>query len=352
MNAAWDLTKKVLHRQGWKQNTVFSPYGVQQGLDILKTNTTDAAMIQDLSPYSISVQEQLQNTRSGALSLLLSKKPMSGNWNDAGVQCFTDPQEATICKNDFQQRILDEVLDAKELTHKDDDGLNLFIGTKFEAKWLQPFDKDNTCDQDFYLSPQEKIHVETMSDTFSAIPMVQTDAYEGAALPGEKGATVYFIKPKQQNYDDVLKHLPNIIEAMKPGQVEFYMPKLRTDTKTDLLDMLKEFRSLNIPWKENYRAQRIPFLIPQDGLFFLDRLRVLPFSLGKAYQIAMLDINEERAVAKALTRFCILPAMLGCALAPVPIIRMDSPYFVVIKDQTADHQERIVFTAWIADPRA
>lgn len=352
MNAAWNLTKKVLHRQGWKQNTVFSPYGVQQGLDILKKNTTDAAMIQDLSPYSVSVQEQLQNTRSGALSLLLSKKPMPGNWNDAGVQCFTNPQEATICKNDFQQRILDEILDAKELSHTDDDGLNLFIGTKFEAKWLKPFDKGNTRKQPFYLTPQTEITVETMSDTFDAIPMVQTDAYEGVALPGEKGATVYFIKPKRQDCDDVLNRLPNIMEAMKPGQVKFYMPKLRTNTKTDLLDLLKGFHSLNLPWEENHRAQARG-MQPCDGIFFLDRLSAqIPFILRKAYQIATLDVNEERAVAKALTRIYLTAGSVVCAIVPPAVIRMDSPYFVVIKDLTADHQERIVFTAWIADPRA
>ena len=75
----------------------------------------------------------------------------------------------------------------------------------------------------------------------------------------------------------------------------------------------------------------------------------MPYVLAEASQTATLDINEDYADGKAVTEIG-FRAMSAPIRIPLTEIKMDSPYFIVIKDKTAAGISRVVFTAWIANP--
>ena len=99
-----------------------------------------------------------------------------------------------------------------------------------------------------------------------------------------------------------------------------------------------------------YRRQQIVASF-FSGVTFDKVTGKVPYVLATASQTATLDINEDYAEGKAITE---IGFRVTAALEPPVVheIKMDNPYFIVIKDLADSGLRRTVFTAFVADPAA
>jgi serine protease inhibitor len=76
----------------------------------------------------------------------------------------------------------------------------------------------------------------------------------------------------------------------------------------------------------------------------------MTYEVASASQTATLDVNEDYAEGKALTEIG-FRLTSACMPEMVHYLKMDQPYFIIIKDRTKDGVSRVVFTSWVANPK-
>jgi serine protease inhibitor len=118
------------------------------------------------------------------------------------------------------------------------------------------------------------------------------------------------------------------------SNIDLEVPKISIKNKLDLKDLLKN------------EMQISSFF---TGLTFDKLTGKVPYVLATASQTATLDLNEDYAEGKAITE---IGFRATAAMIPEEVhnIKIDSPYFIVIKDWSNIGLRRTVFTAFIADP--
>ena len=300
---------------------------------------------------------------------------------------------------EFQRKYLGEVLIEPSPFRSD----FFYWALQYSAKWQITFDKNNTQPRPFYLEGGEEIQPETMeTEIFGAYGCV-TEDYEVAALPGKNQSIVYFVKPKKRRKGiralwDIFKHLLPIIPVKAQKKVFrplwdisthdtkkvlqhlqdicnhdhelhhtilFQMPKL--SIIGDAVTPMREFNSPLEPVLVPSGGKRsvsdviseffdVPFIIEKK--FFADKMLGRPvIALEHMCQRAHLYLDEMKMDSKVCTAFetslSFRTSMNRPDFVPLQplIIKMDSPYFIVIKDKTLAGDTRIVFTAWICNPQ-
>lgn len=340
-DGAISMFRDLLEKRGLDTNTVFSPYGLQRLLTPVYDFTEDMKIQRDLESVIIRDDGSLRNTRYADLmvALLKNKEPELASTVPNNVVVTRDPDEASYRKKQFQRDFFGGIMDGSDPS----EGLSLYSGVDFQAKWRYPFDKNETKLRDFELWESggflrqfstHKVKVETMSGEFGGVGSLQTKAYDLVAFPGKADSIVYFIKPKQEP-ESIIGRLPAILgQSLDCVKLIFQIPKVSLKDTLGLLSLLARFNGLS-------------------GNFSLKKLAEnYYFHVGAVTQETRLDLNEEEARAKAFTEMRL--EMITCCIS-IPVrprfIAMDSPYFVIIRDQNQDGIWRTVFTSWIADPR-
>lgn len=336
---AYALTAELLKTRAKNSNFVFSPYCFQAILPLVSDNTRQASTRKELAPYLVTGirTEKLRNTKTGELILL--NKQLARDYTgsmDGNVKLVEYPAEALAEKQAFQKRVLDSVIDSAA----PEGDLNFLTAAHYFAEWEKKFDKQATKPRKFTNEAGKVEQVPTMYQHFAAGHGASTANFDIAEIYGKKGSVVYFIKPKTAEYAQPEK-LATIINAYEKGKdirfknINLWVPKISIKNKLDLKDLLKNNMKINSFF---------------TGLTF-DRLtKKVPYVLATASQTATLDINEEYAEGKALTEFG-FRATAVMAPEVVHDIAIDSPYYIVIKDTSDFNLYRIVFTAFIADPK-
>ncbi len=336
---AYAMTKQLLDERGQKANLIFSPYSLQQMMPLIRDNTTAKTVRAELLPYSVPGirTEQLLNTKTGELILLdKSLAPEYTKQASGDIRLVDYPEEALKEKKDFQMRILDSVIDGDAPAGN----LTFLTAAHYYAEWATKFDKHLTRQRSFTDGNGDKRTVLTMKKHFKNGIGKLTKEYDMAAVDGKNQSVVYFIKPKV-DAGVTAGHLEQIVSDFENGvgtvsNIDLEVPKISLKNKLDLKPLLKEMGLTSF----------------FDGRLCFDKITgSVPYVLANASQTATLDVNEDYAEGKAVTEigFC------TTSLAPEPIIypiKMDRPYFIVIKDQTKEGVQRVVFTAWISQPEA
>ncbi len=336
-DTAYNMTEQLYARRKDGENLVFSPYSVQQIFPLIRDNTSSRTVRQEILPYIVPgiQREKLKNTKTGGMVLLdkALAPEYTGQGNDK-VRLVSYPGEALKAKENFQKEILGSVIDDVAPTGN----LSFFTAAHYYAEWAEKFDKKLTKERPFTNEKGQIVDVMTMKKHFSDGTGKTTPEYDMAALWGKKGSVVYFIKPKQ-DAREIAKNLATIVSDFEKGtgrvrNVDLEMPKLSLKNKIDLNELLQ---SMGLDSFYN-------------GKLYFDRLTgMVPYVLDSASQTATLDVNEDYAEGKALTEI----SFRATAMMEPPVvhyIKMDSPYFIVIKDRTDKGVARVVFTAWVADP--
>ena len=115
------------------------------------------------------------------------------------------------------------------------------------------------------------------------------------------------------------------------------MPKISMKTSFSLKAVLESLGMEHLT-KERFTVDNI-----------LDPSRVWSY-LNSAEQTVQLALDEEKAEVKSFTMLNFTKSCTRIKPKPI-IIKMDHPYFIVVRDRTADGISRIVCVAWITNPR-
>lgn len=341
-DGAYKLVDTMFSYRTKGENMVFSPYSLQQMLVLVHKNASNEAARSELLPYVAGnrrmLTEELTSTNSGSL-ILLDKKlsDFHKGQKNQDVRVVSYPGEALQAKLNFQKDILGSVIDeAAPQGH-----LTFLTAAHYFAKWRTPFDEKLTKDRDFTTENGDIIQVPTMAKHFENGVGKITSDYTMTALAGEKGSVVYFICPNgdpttiSDELDTIVADFDGNVGTVR--NVYFEVPKISLKNKLDLLPALHTL-GLNSFF---------------DGsMYFKDITGDVPYAVDSATQTATLDVNENYAEGKALTEI----SFRMTSLEPneeVHNIIMNKPYFIVIKDKNkTGTTDRIVFTAWVANPQA
>lgn len=348
--SALKLFEQVCQTQGMDNNILFSPYSLQQALSLLSVNTEDERIQQEVSPYVSPdiLDESLLNTKSGTLILLKDEWKKYRTHKERGtIDFFSSPKDGAQKIADFQRKHLGEILFQAKPTESDD--LGLYSALHYSTEWKKAFNKYNTQPRTFYLDNGKEIQPETMKSEFSRIYGKITDDYEVAALPGKRQSITYFIKPKTKKFFielktnrakvlhklwDICNHDDELYDL-----VNLQMPKISTKNTFSLKAVLESLGMEHLT-KERFTVDNI--VDPSDV-----RTR-----LNAAEQTVQLALDEEKAEVKAFTTIqTALTVSCTVSRAKPIIIKMDHPYFIVVKDKTSDGISRIVCAAWINNPK-
>lgn len=341
-DGAYKLVDTLFSQWEKDENLVFSPYSLQQMLVLVGKNASSDKAREELLPYTSGnrrmLTEKLTSTNTGSL-IMLDKRLAHFHEGKANqdIRVLTYPGEALQAKLDFQKDILGSVID----NEVPQGHLTFLTAAHYFAKWQTPFDEKQTRRKDFTTEKGNVIQVATMAKHFENGHGKITSDYTMTALAGEKGSRVYFICPNGSP-DDVAKHLNDIIADFDNGNgvvrnIYFEVPKISLKNKLDILPMM----------------HALGFTSFFDGsLYFADITGNVPYVLAAASQTATLDVNENYAEGKAITELGFRMTSIGMP-EEVHNIIMNKPYFIVIKDvNQTGMTNRIVFMAWVADPRS
>lgn len=337
--SALKLFEQICQTQRMDNNILFSPYSLQQALSLLSVNTEDERIQQEVSPYVSPdiLDESLLNTKSSTLILLKDEWKKYRTHKERGtIDFFSSPEDGEQKIMAFQRKHLGEILFQAKPTESDD--LGLYSALHYSAEWKEAFNKYNTQPSTFYLDNGKEIQPETMKSEFSRIYGNITDDYEVAALPGKRQSITYFIKPKTTketvlcklwdicNHDNELRNL-----------VDLQMPKISMESILSLKPVLESL-GMECLTKERFTVDNI--VTPS---------RVWSY-LNAAEQAVQLALDEEKAEVKAFTTLNFTKSCTRIKTKPI-IIKMDHPYFIVVKDKTSNDISRIVCAAWINNPQ-
>jgi serine protease inhibitor len=335
---AFDLTSYLFKARAQNSNMVFSPYCFQQIIPLIRENTYQETTKKELLPYMVPGirAERLANTKTGELILLNKKlaKDYTGYKVDA-LKLVDYPYEALEAKEDFQRDILGSVIDGQA----PQGDLNFLTAAHYFAEWETKFNKKLTAERPFTNELGKTKNVTTMKGHFTDAHGATTADYNLVTLYAKNHAMVYFIQPRK-DINAVAANLGKIVQDYEGHKVAHFsnidleVPKISIKNKLDLKDLLKNEMKISSFF---------------TGLTFDKLTGKVPYVLATASQTATLDLNEDYAEGKAITE---IGFRATAAMIPEEVhnIKIDSPYFIVIKDWSNIGLRRTVFTAFIADP--
>jgi len=208
----------------------------------------------------------------------------------------------------------------------------------FKGLWMTQFDKEDTVDRDFEITPTEIVQVPTMvlTDSEEKFNYTETDDLQILELP-YKGDDVSMIilLPKEGNISSVEQMLDNEnlamwMDAMNPTDVDIYLPKFTHKTEYNLKEMLIAM-GMDLAFSFNADFSGMNGF---GGLF-----------IGKVLHKAFIEVNEEGTEAAAATTVHMFEtAMPGQS----KVFDADHPFMYLIQ-----HKETgtILFMGKVVDPQ-
>jgi serpin B len=214
----------------------------------------------------------------------------------------------------------------------------------FKGAWDEPFDKENTYDETFRISPGRTVTVPMMRNTDDKAKYwyAETDTLQVLSMPYEHESgnelSMLVILPKdddltpvEQNLDS--EELSELRQSLVYKNVKVYFPKFTFESGYSL--------------KAKITAMGMPTAFtPSADFSGMDGTRNL--FISDAFHKAFVEVNEEgteaaAATAVVMTQSCYIP------MEPVPVFRADHPFIFLIQD---DETGNILFMGRVVDPTA
>lgn len=208
----------------------------------------------------------------------------------------------------------------------------------FKGDWLAQFDKKDTRDAPFYLTPTSPVNVPLMhmADSDTRFKYAHVEGVQILELPykGEDLAMLVFL-PDRGNLEAfenslTLDNLARWQNEMYTQKVDIFLPKFTFKTKYFLNGTLQE---MGMPTAFSNAAD----FSGMDGTQSL--------SIQTVIHQAFVEVNEEGTEAAAATGVAV---ELTSVPLPPPVFRADRPFLFLIQD--VEH-ENILFLGRVMDPR-
>jgi len=200
----------------------------------------------------------------------------------------------------------------------------------FKGNWVQQFDKKDTIEEDFRISPGNTVKVPMMRLTGEEFNYTETDELQVLEMTyaGEE-LSMLVLLPKQdlESIELDAGKLAELRSRLREQQVDVYMPRFTFETKYFLTNILKE---MGMPTAFSMDAD----LSGMDGtknLFITDVIHQ-----------AFVDVNEEGTEAAAATG-----VIVGLSAVTPNIFRADHPFIFIIQERQTGY---ILFFGKVVDP--
>lgn len=206
----------------------------------------------------------------------------------------------------------------------------------FKGDWAEQFDKDDTREQDFYVSPDKTIKTPLMFQK-SEFKYGQADTLQMLELPykGDDLSMLVLLPKAKDGLAELEKQLTadNLTAwqtKMRKREVEVSLPKFKMTSQFGLAGTLK---AMGMPDAFDVNKADFSGMTGNKDLFISDVIHK-----------AFVEVNEEGTEAAV----AISAVMETLSMpAPPPVFRADHPFVFLIKDNNTGS---ILFIGRVADP--
>ena len=212
----------------------------------------------------------------------------------------------------------------------------------FKGTWDKQFEKENTIEEDFRVSPSQTVRVPMMqrTDKEAKYWYAETDTLQVLGMPyahkDGKALSMLVLLPRDDDLEAVEISLTpqkvlELQQALVYKQVKVYFPKFRLETDYCLSDTLKK---MGMPTAFTVGAD-FSGMDGTGGLFIDD-----------VFHKAFVDVNEEGTEAAAATAV-VMTLSYHMEYEPIPVFRADHPFIFLIQD---DETGNILFMGRVVNP--
>lgn len=209
----------------------------------------------------------------------------------------------------------------------------------FKGNWKEPFKKENTSKQPFYLSNKSKAEVDLMHH-HTNFKYHQTKQYQYIELPyeGNNVSMIVLLPSKESSVSEVFEiiasaQLAEMSNRAFSKKVMLYLPKFKFGTSYDLIPPLKDL-GINTAFNK--------------GDFTGITIKKESIEISKVLQKAAIEVNEKGSEAAAVTVVMMRVTSSLHEEEPLPtIFRADRPFIFAIKENATG---TILFTGVMEKP--
>ena len=209
----------------------------------------------------------------------------------------------------------------------------------FKGKWDDPFEKDKTRDEDFWLNENQTTKAPMMWKS-GGFNYAQTEKLQILEIPYEAGElSMLILLPKGKAAED----LRSLEESLTLENFNFWRGSLKKQMLDDVLIPKFTFERA-YPLKKNLQEMGMPLAFNRERADFsgIDK-KAESLYVDDIYHKAFVDVNEEGTEAAAAT---------GAALKTVsvhiyPRFKADHPFIFLIQEKTTGY---ILFMGKVANP--
>ncbi|MGE5608443.1 MAG: serpin family protein [Bacillota bacterium] len=209
----------------------------------------------------------------------------------------------------------------------------------FKSSWAQCFDKSDTQDEPFHLSPDQSIKVPMMYQK-ERLSYLETDQLQAVELPyvGRRLSMLLLLPKKVDGLPELEKDLTSAnlahwLQAMSMRQVRLSLPRFKITSQFNLSSTL---RAMGMPDAFAPNAADFSAIATAERLF-------LQAVLHKAF----VDVNEEGTEAAAATATAVGALSMANPQEPA-VFRADHPFLFLIRHRSSG---QILFLGRLSNPR-
>ena len=207
----------------------------------------------------------------------------------------------------------------------------------FKGTWVKQFEKKDTRDEDFYVSPGNTIKAPMMRLTGEEAEFnyAETEDLQVLELPYEgEDLSMLILLPKEDlaSIDDSLtpEQISAFKQLLRKQRVDIYIPKFKFETKY----MMKEdLKSMGMPTAFDDVAADFSGMTGDKSLY-----------IGAVIHQAFVDVNEEGTEAAAATAVIMT---LKSAMPMQKVFRADHPFIFMIQQKDTGN---ILFMGRVNNP--
>ncbi len=194
----------------------------------------------------------------------------------------------------------------------------------FKGSWFSPFKKEQTKDEPFFISKDQRKSVPMMHQTDSFL-YAETKEYQYVQLPyaGDELVMDIILPTPAMGLAMTesklgLKEYAQIYQGAYSEELQLSLPKFKTEQSLDLNDQLVKLGMPDAfhPRKANFRGMRN--LKPDENLY-----------ISKVIHKAFVDVNEKGTEAAAAT--AVVMAMTESIPKPPIVFKADRPFLFFIR---------------------
>jgi len=214
----------------------------------------------------------------------------------------------------------------------------------FKGFWLKQFDKKNTQEKNFRVSPANivKVQIMSLSGEEAEFNYAETEKLQILELPYEgEELSMLILLPKEDNLGTIekslnSKKLSEWRNSLKEERINVYMPKFKFETK---YFMTQDLKDMGMP---TAFTPGIDFGGKADFSGMTGNKRL---NIDEVIHQAFIEVNEEGTEAAAATA-----VVIGAGMAmpkPIKIFNADHPFIFLIQEKATGN---ILFLGRVANP--